>query len=99
MVYICGVQAVRPPLIELERLFSKEGAAAVPYLVSKLEDTLSGETVTDVLRVFLRMQAETTYSLTRDEDLSRIEARVKKLGIGAEKRSSEEIMAKLRSGE
>lgn len=99
IVYICGSQAVRPPLMELEFLFADEGLAAVPFLLSKLEETASGETVTDILRVLLTMQNKKLYFVARDEAvMSRIEARTQKLDAGAEKRASEEILSELRAG-
>lgn len=68
------------------------------YLLSKLERTSSDETVTDILRVFLRMKTEELYFVTHDDAaVCRIEARVQNLNDGAERRASEEIPAKLRS--
>ena len=67
--YICGVQVMHPPELELADALAKRGAVAATFLNEKLSRTSSELTTRDLLMVFLRMAKTKTYDVRADQDL------------------------------
>jgi len=70
--YLCGMETVHPPTMYLIEVFAEDGAAAVPFLVSKLEQAMDDVSVLEILWVFERMEFLDAYDVAGDPALRRL---------------------------
>jgi hypothetical protein len=68
-IYLCGTQAIHPPLIHLAEPFARDGTAAVGFLKGKLANAQDDATIQDIVMVFSQMSRQRTYDVAADADL------------------------------
>lgn len=68
-IYMCGSQAIEPPVMGLAGVFASEGGKVVPYLESKLRAANDDLTVRDLLLVFRQMEVMHTYDVHSNSEL------------------------------
>jgi len=68
-IYLCGTQAVHPPLIHLAEQFARDGKAAVGFLQAKLASAQDDATIQDIIMVYAAMSRQGSYDVAADRDV------------------------------
>lgn len=69
VIYMCGSQAIEPPVMGFAGAYASEGAAVVPFLKNKLQSAGDDLTVRDLVLVFNQMNTAKTYDVVHDNEL------------------------------
>jgi hypothetical protein len=98
-IYLCGVQVVHPPALELANALANRGAVATPFLKEKLSSTSDEVTIRDLTMVFVQMTKNGTYDVRADEDLMRtLRVKVKSMN-GVWKETARAMLSDIEKGE